>query len=156
MTGERGVRLWTVHPRYLDAPGLVALWREGLLAQAVLAGRTLGYRRHPQLVRFRRHPDPQAAIASFLREVHAEALARGYRFDATRIAAAPPAAPIDETEGQLRHEWRHLLAKLAARAPALHARWRAIALPAPHPLFAIVAGPKRDWERSSNPSDPVA
>jgi hypothetical protein len=43
------MRLWSVHPKYLDARGLVALWREGLLAQAVLRGRTSGYVRHPQL-----------------------------------------------------------------------------------------------------------
>jgi hypothetical protein len=29
-------RIWSLHPKYLDARGLVALWREGLLAQAVL------------------------------------------------------------------------------------------------------------------------
>lgn len=43
------MRLWSLHPQYLDAKGLVALWREGLLAQAVLAGQTRGYKRHPQL-----------------------------------------------------------------------------------------------------------
>ena len=36
------MRLWSLHPRYLDAKGLVALWREGLLAQAVLKGQTKG------------------------------------------------------------------------------------------------------------------
>jgi hypothetical protein len=37
------MRLWTLHPRYLDSQGLVALWREGLLAQAVLRNRTRGF-----------------------------------------------------------------------------------------------------------------
>ncbi|HEU5178767.1 MAG TPA: pyrimidine dimer DNA glycosylase/endonuclease V, partial [Burkholderiales bacterium] len=32
------MRLWSLHPKYLDARGLVALWREALLAQAVLRG----------------------------------------------------------------------------------------------------------------------
>jgi hypothetical protein len=27
------MRIWTVHPRYLDPKGLVAAWREALLAQ---------------------------------------------------------------------------------------------------------------------------
>lgn len=32
------MRLWSLHPSYLDAVGLVALWREGLLARKVLQG----------------------------------------------------------------------------------------------------------------------
>ena len=80
------MRLWTLHPRYLDAKGLVALWREGLLAQKVLQGATRGYRQHPQLVRFREAPDSVAAIATYLQSVVAEASERGYTFDATKIA----------------------------------------------------------------------
>ncbi|WP_368086417.1 pyrimidine dimer DNA glycosylase/endonuclease V [Nitrosomonas sp. Nm34] len=26
------MRLWSIHPKYLDAKGLLALWREGLQA----------------------------------------------------------------------------------------------------------------------------
>jgi hypothetical protein len=43
------MRLWSLHPQYLDPQGLVALWREALLAQAVLRGKTRGYKHHPQL-----------------------------------------------------------------------------------------------------------
>jgi hypothetical protein len=78
------VRLWTVHPKYLDARGLVAVWREGLLARAVLRDRTLGYRHHPQLARFRARPDPVACLNAYLRVIYAEALGRGYRFDAAK------------------------------------------------------------------------
>ena len=81
------MRLWTLHPRYLDSRGLVAAWREALLAAAVLAGRTRGYRRHPQLERFREQRDPQAAIGTFLAGLHAEAVRRGYRFDARKMLA---------------------------------------------------------------------
>ena len=76
------MRLWTLHPKYLDRQGLLGLWREGLLAQAVLQGKTKGYRHHPQLARFQMHPDPVQAIAHYLREVHEEATRRGYNFDA--------------------------------------------------------------------------
>ena len=38
--------------------GLVALWREALLARAVLRGKTRGYRHHPQLHRFRASATP--------------------------------------------------------------------------------------------------
>ncbi|WP_343214776.1 pyrimidine dimer DNA glycosylase/endonuclease V, partial [Dokdonella sp.] len=40
------MRLWSLHPRYLDPQGLVALWREALLAKAVLRGETRGYTQH--------------------------------------------------------------------------------------------------------------
>jgi hypothetical protein len=143
------MRLWTLHPRYLDAKGLVAAWREALLAQKVLGGATRGYRRHPQLERFRAHRDPPAMAASYLRPLHAESLARGYRFDASKIVRALPCATVEETDGQLLFEWSHLLAKLALRAPALHAELRSIARPEPHPLFTIVPGPRRLWEKGA-------
>lgn len=83
------VRLWSLHPTYLDAKGLVALWREALLAQKVLAGATLGYRRHPQLTRFSETADPLDAIAAYLGGVHRESTERGYRFDVERIIRGP-------------------------------------------------------------------
>lgn len=139
------MRLWSLHPRQLDARGLVALWREGLLARAVLRGRTRGYRHHAQLERFRAAPHPVAAINAYLAVVLAEARRRGYRFDARKLAGPRSAARLPVTRGQLRWEWRHLLAKLRRRAPAA---WRAArrARPEPHPLFRVVAGPVAAWE----------
>lgn len=141
------MRLWTLHPRYLDMKGLCALWREALLAQAVLRGRTRGYRAHPQLVRFRAQPDPLACIAAYLRIVWEEGRARGVRFDGRRIAHVRSECHIDETAGQLRYEWRHLLTKLKQRATQEYRRSRAVHNPEPHPLFRIVPGPVREWER---------
>ena len=141
------MRLWSLHPRYLDAKGLVALWREALLAQAVLSGKTAGYRHHPQLQRFRAQPSPVAAIAAYLRAVHAEATARGYRFDAGKIGTSRTASPIPVTCGQLDFEWHHLTAKLEGRAPD----WRKmLGAPDPlatHPLFREIPGAVEDWER---------
>lgn len=143
------MRLWTLHPRYLDAQGLVALWREGLLARAVLAGRTRGYTHHPQLERFAAHAAPAEAMDAYLAEVLAESLRRGYRFDASKIA--PPAqapAPLAASTGQRDHEWQHLVAKLANRSPEWGAQWATLATPpALHPLFALVDGPIASWER---------
>ena len=142
------MRLWTLHPRHLDPQGLVALWREALLAQAVLAGRTRGYTRHPQLQRFAEHAAPLDAVGAYLTAVAEEAGARGYRFDASKIdRPSAQAAPITATTGQIEHEWRHLGAKLAARNPDWHARWVAGGQPAAHPPFNVVPGPVQDWER---------
>lgn len=146
------MRLWSIHPRYLDAQGLVAVWREALLAQAVLRGRTRGYRHHPQLARFRAHPEPCAAIAAYLRGVHDEASRRGYAFDARKIGHDGPVAPIAVTRGQLELEWRLLLCKLAERSPEFHRRWRALRRPACHPLLRCCAGPMAPWERARRAS----
>lgn len=139
------MRLWSLHPKYLDAKGLVALWREGLLAQAVLAGKTRGYRQHPQLRRFSEAPTPERHIATYLRVVQAEGARRGYAFDARRIGSdvGTPGA-LEITEGQ--HEWAHLRSKLAARAPGWLAQFDATRIPEPHPLFRTVAGEIADWE----------
>ena len=55
--------------------------------------------------------------------------------------------PIPVTEGQVAHEWQHLLAKLAERSPELHATFREVVTPEVHPLFQVVPGPIEDWER---------
>lgn len=79
------MRLWSVHPSLLDGRGLVAVWREALLAQKVLQGKTKGYRHHPQLQRFQQSKNPMAAIQTYLWGIHDEAVGRGYVFDASRI-----------------------------------------------------------------------
>lgn len=144
------MRLWSLHPRYLDARGLVALWREALLAQAVLHGRTRGYRRHPQLDRFRDHAAPHDAIGCFLDGVHEEATARGYSFDSARIIPhAREVAPIAVTDGQSHHEWGHLLTKLATRDPQRHRDLTdGNGVPDLHPLFVPTPGPIAPWERA--------
>ena len=141
------MRLWTVHPRYLDPKGLVAAWREALLAQKVLKGETRGYRSHPQLARFQAQTDPVAVIATFLAGIAEEAQRRGYRFDATKISRRRFRAQLSETDGQLRYEWGHLKVKLRTRAPELHHRFRGITTPDPHPLFHIVPGEVNEWEK---------
>ena len=143
------MRLWSLHPSYLDPRGLVALWREGLLAQAVLRGETRGYVHHPQLARFRERPAPADAVAEYLRAVHAESVQRGYRFAAEKVGPGEDAGPIAVTRGQLDLEWEHLLAKLAARAPDWRARVADVRRPRPHPLFRVVPGGVEPWERAA-------
>lgn len=141
------MRLWTLHPKYLDAQGLVALWRETLLAKAVLRGETRGYRQHPQLARFLVQAAPVSAVNNYLAAIHEEATARGYRFDRSKIGPCRAVASIAVNDGQIAHEWQHLMAKLQARSPEVFARWREVGVPDLHPLFAPRRGPVEDWER---------
>lgn len=140
------MRLWTIHPQYLDVKGLLAAWREGLLAQKVLEDRTRGYRNHPQLKRFKATSDPVGAIAGYLREIHQEALRRGYRFSEEKINPASFDGKIDCTRGQLLYEWNHLKRKLQLRDAARHAQLQQLAEPQAHPLFNIIEGDVEDWE----------
>jgi hypothetical protein len=140
------MRLWSLHPKYLDAQGLVALWRESLLAQKVLQGATKGYQHHPQLARFRSHPRPAAAIATYLRAVHAESLRRGYSFDAAKIDGQRTTRRIACTRGQFLYEWKHLKKKLRRRDPARYHDLLHRAVPDLHPLFTPVPGRREPWE----------
>ena len=141
------MRLWSLHPQYLDPQGLVALWREGLLARHVLHGLTKGYRQHPQLERFKAHAAPQAAIDAYLWAVQQHATERGYRFDGSKLGTLEPVATIQVSSGQLAYEWEHLLRKLQTRNPPLWEQWRHTAQPACHQLMQLVDGPIADWER---------
>jgi len=143
------MRIWSLHPQYLDPQGLVALWRETLLAQKVLRGETRGYRSHPQLARFSAQSQPVAAIGAYLHAVHAEASRRGYSFDETKIIHREPHSEIHVAAGQIEYEWQHLLAKLSIRNPALHEQLRDASPPIVHPLFRVVPGGIETWERLS-------
>lgn len=141
------MRLWSLHPQYLDSQGLVALWRETLLARAALNGDTQGYRRHPQLERFRFHASPMSAIGSYLEAIYIESVSRGYSFDQSKVGHVEIPAPIAVTTSQVEYEWHHLLSKLSVRNPTLYARWREIVIPECHPLFQRHPGPIEPWER---------
>jgi len=140
------MRIWSLHPEYLDAKGLVALWRETLLAQKVLSGDTVGYRNHPQLTRFKDSGDALGAIASYLRVVAEEAAARNYRFDESKIVDRRFDGRILVTSGQVNYELAHLLGKLKVRDPDrydIHVREHPIRV---HPLFQVVPGGIEPWE----------
>lgn len=141
------MRLWSIHPKYLDAKGLVALWREALLAKAVLRGETRGYTRHPQLVRFNEHPHSMSAINAYLGAVHAEATYRGYAFDRSKVGPVRAVQLIPVNTGQLAFEWQHLLSKLAVRSPPQFAQLSSVLTPDCHPLFQSVPGLIASWER---------
>ncbi len=135
-----------MHPQYLDPQGLVALWREALLARHVLYGRTIGYRHHPQLERFRACSAPRAAINFYLEKIHEESVVREYKFDRSKFTTAS-SEKIRVTEGQLEYEWAWLLQKLRSRNPALYRLHRKVAAPRLHPLFRMKAGPVASWEK---------
>jgi len=141
------MRLWSLSPNYLDTKGLLALWREALLARAVLRGRTTAYRRHPQLHRFRKHPFPRRAIAAYLWHIHAEARRRGYSFKLPGIRLRGRMERIPVTTGQVKYEARHLLKKLKTRDPARFKALRSLNRFRTNALFKTISGGIEPWER---------
>jgi hypothetical protein len=142
------MRLWSLHPKYLDRQGLLACWREALLAQKVLMGATRGYRNHPQLSRFRAQPDPMAAIGDYLHCLAEEAERRGYHFDRSKIITVRGVEKISVNRDQLSYEWNRLKVKTQQRDPDWYRQLKDIDLPDPHPSFKIVEGDIEAWEKN--------
>ncbi|MCA9391979.1 DNA lyase [candidate division WWE3 bacterium] len=141
------MRLWSIHPQYLDTKGLVAVWREGLLAKAVLEGKTKGYTNHPQLIRFQQNDSPLLAINQYLHAIVDEADARGYNFDRTKLRNTVDVNELTVTVGQLNYELEHLRKKLTLRAPHELERIVKVETITPHPLFRIIEGDVEEWEK---------
>lgn len=150
------MRLWSLHPRMLDQKGLGSVWREGLLAKAVLSNKTKGYRHHPQLERFKKHPAPVLAVCSYLVNVWNEAHSRGYNYDFSKTGIMSP-IPVDRipvTKGQVQYEIQFLLKKMRKRDRQMYniihkevnaaefSMERAVA-----PMFFVVDGEIESWEK---------
>jgi hypothetical protein len=144
------MRIWSVHPKYLDQKGLVALWRETLLAKKVLEGNTKGYKNHSQLVRFKYMKNPVVQINGYLLHIYEEATARGYNFNRDKIdmVQAIIAEPMLVTQGQFDYESKWLQQKLYDRDPNMFTANEKEGIIEPHPMFRIVGGPIATWEKT--------
>lgn len=138
------MRIWSIHPKYLDCKGIVALWRETLLAKSVV-GTTKGYSNHSQLVRFKNTVDPQNALNEYLSYVLSEAQSRGYKFNETKVDKVVATTKIPVTSGQVKYEWEHLLKKLAIRDKVLYDKFKDVTSEV-HPMFYVIDGPVESWE----------
>lgn len=140
------MRLWSLHPKYLDSKGLVALWREGLLARVVLKGETVGYKNHPQLIRFKNLNHPISFIDSYLLNVYIESLLRSYKFNRNKIGYDFTESKINVTYGQIKFECKHLRSKLKVRDQIKYNELLKINLPDTNPIFRVVEGDIEPWE----------
>ena len=143
------MRLWSLHPKYLDAKGLVALWRESLLAKKVLQGKTKGCTKHSQLIRFRNHLFPIKAINQYLLHTFNESFKRGYSFKKNKIGKAPSIVKkIEVNSGQVIYEFNHLKKKLKKRNSDLYIKLVKVKRIDIHPLFKRVLGDVEYWEKT--------
>ena len=142
------MRLWTLHPRYLDTKGLSGLWREGLLARNVLLGIKKGYRNHPQLERFKKQKDPLLFIDTYLLDVYRESLKRNYNFNREKFGSNFADSQIEVTEGQIIYEFKHLMRKLKIRDVDKYNEVMKVEFPDINAVFKVVKGDIEPWERS--------
>ncbi|MCD7974019.1 MAG: pyrimidine dimer DNA glycosylase/endonuclease V [Candidatus Azobacteroides sp.] len=140
------MRLWSLHPSYLDKAALVACWREGLLARKVLCGNTKGYRNHPQLIRFKEENDPVALMDVYLTGIYEEAKKRNYNFDSSKINLLYDNEKIPVTTGQVAYEWEHLKKKLMQRDQERYQKISSLKKINLHPLFRETEGEIEKWE----------
>lgn len=143
------MRIWSIHPKYLDWKGLGAQWREALLAQKVIQGKTRGWRNHPQLSRFKAHSQPLRAVGYYLKEVQVEASKRGYNYNYSKIIE--PAECIEKiaiNRGQIQYEFKILMERLKKRSPEKYRENLKEDGIITHPLFVIRHGPPELWEKS--------
>lgn len=132
------MRLWTLHPKYLDSEGLMAVWRDALRARRLLKEETDGDSDHPQLTRFRETDHPADAIECYLQTVFEEARERDVSFDASKLHTPVRNVRIEETEDRLLYEWHRLLDKLRERQPPLFRKIKDLERPDAHPMFTII------------------
>jgi len=140
------MRIWSLHPKYLDTKGLVAVWRETLLAKHVLEGKTKGYKHHPQLHRFQKLSNPVAAINQYLSCIYTEGMARGYNFKKEKIDWNFKKISLPVTNGQLKYEISHLRKKLELRDKEKHNQLIVQSSYEIHPMFRVVEGEIEEWE----------
>ena len=143
------MRLWSLNPKYLDSKGLLAVWREGLLAKKVLERKTKGYKNHPQLIRFRNYEDPLAAINSYLYYIFLESQHRGYSFNESKISFIKLRKTITITKGQIKYELEHLLKKLNIRDQKKFNEIKNLNLSKieTNPIFKVIEGKIEHWEK---------
>ena len=143
------MRLWSIHPKYLDRAGLVAVWREGLLAKQVFEGKIKGYWNHPQLLRFKGYEKPADLIDAYLFQIYLEAKRRGYSFDFSKIRGVKLQGALAVTRGQLEYEFAHLLKKLEMLDKKKLEELKGLNPKTiePNPVFRVIGGDVERWEK---------
>jgi hypothetical protein len=148
------MRLWSIHPKYLDKQGLGGAWREALLAKCVLENRTKGYTRHSQLIRFKETDNSLYYINLFLAEILFEAKKRNYKYDETKIDwnlikefKRKNKTKIPVTKEQVKYEFKHLLNKLKNRDIDRYYLFLETSNIEQNNVFNVVDGKIEKWEK---------
>ena len=144
------MRIWSLHPQYLDQKGLGGQWEEGIIAQNTLFFQEGKYLNYPVLHRVKAHQEPVAWIGMYLNEILKEAnVNRGYNYNDQLIKQLKPTLPMPVTRGQLYYEWTLLQGRLQKRDPVKMSLNDGVDINniKANPMFYVIDGDIEDWER---------
>jgi len=142
------MRLWSLSFKYLDRMGLLAVWREALLAKKVLEDKTIGYKNHPQLIRFKNTDNPVKYINAYLEDIYKEAQERGYNFSKEKFSEGKIEKQIPVNSKQVEYEFTHLKYKLEKRDPEKFKDVSNITEIEVSNIFKIIEGNIEEWEKT--------
>ena len=142
------MRLWSISFKYLDRMGLLAVWREALLAKKVLEDKTIGYKNHPQLIRFKNTDNPVKYINAYLEDIYKEAQERGYNFSKEKFSEGKIEKQIPVNSKQVEYEFTHLKYKLEKRDPEKFKDVSNITEIEVSNIFKIIEGNIEEWEKT--------
>lgn len=113
------MRIWSLHPKYLDKKELIDSWNDGLRTIGILTRNHQGSIFRPELSRFRSQSEPIIAVEKYLLSIANEAKRRGYMVDIRKLPSIPVVVShkIPVSSGQIEYEWRQLMHVLAGRSP---------------------------------------
>jgi len=141
------MRLWSIHPKYLDVKGLSGLWREALLARKILKKQTKAYKNHPQMNRFKELKRPLPAIDTYLKHIYDESCDRGYCFNRKKFGNRFRKSKINVKKGQIDYEFKILKKRLKIRAKDKYKELLKVKKIESNPLFRIIKGKIESWEK---------
>lgn len=138
------MRIWSIHPKYLDTKRLTAQWREALLCKNVIEGKTKGYVNHPQFIRIKNHNKPIEFINAYLLTIWEEANKRLFKYDKSKIdmdKAILFKNKMEVSDKQLEYEYYHMMLKSGKIEHILINEIES------NPLFNIIEGDIMIYER---------
>lgn len=111
----------------------------------VLEGKTIGYKNHPQLIRFKNSENSVQVINQYLLAVYEESLTHGYHFNKAKFNIYFHPQTLTVTQGQIEYEMQHLLKKLKPRDFTKYNKLINQKNIEPHPIFKIIDGEIEEW-----------
>lgn len=157
------MRLWTIHPKYLDGKRLTSQWKEGIqmmhiwkeIGENPEPAKRLGYVSHPQVRRLSNLLVADSGLISLLLHqhltaVHEESVQRSYSFNKKLIDDLAPdcknAPKVYVTMGQVAYEFALMATK--------NNEWSQKVAIDPYmlcnPIFQVVSGSIESWEKTKD------
>jgi hypothetical protein len=144
------MRIWSIHPKYLDSKELLNLWNETIQAKNEFLTKFSGHFSNKQLERFLDLKNPLEAINSYMSSIYREAVKRDFSVDDSFMDwDFDDSIQIPVTAGQISHEISKLKSRLRERDEKKLQKLNGRTFLELHPIFYSVPGTIEEWENDS-------